>query len=421
MVAAGCTSTTSEGDGSDSSSGGVGSAVGITDNTIKISMVAADLSTLTEQNLAPDIGDPAKTMEAVVADVNANGGVAGRQIELTTHILSGTDAVLNPDAARQACVQATEDDQPFAVIISAAISADVVECTAIDHDVLTITMDSWPDSFFEEAEGRLFSVATHLSMSRTREYDAWPELLDDEGQLDGKTIGIVRQDIPTQQEAVDDSLTPSLEALGYEVAAESVLPCPEGSQTCEQHDVAIQRLQDAGVDLVFLVAQTLPGAATVDAAAKLGFTPEWTTIGNNVTNTVAKFYTNAKENYDGAWGINTAFSEPTDTAVECNRIAVAGDALEFPFASDGYLFTAVTCQQLQTLATAIDDIDGTITQASAIKALENLGDVPMIAGPPLGTLSTTKHDAGNSVFLSRYDASTEVFEPIDDEKPTEIK
>ena len=152
---------------------GSGNTVGITDDTIKISMISADLALLTEQNLAPEIGSAEATMKAVVADINANGGIAGRQIELVSHVLSGTDAILNPDLGRQACVQATEDDQPFAVVIAAALTAPIVQCVAADHDVLTITMDSWPASLYDAAEGRLFSLASHISIERDREYRAW--------------------------------------------------------------------------------------------------------------------------------------------------------------------------------------------------------------------------------------------------------
>ena len=136
------------------------------------------------------------------------------------------------------------------------------------------------------------------------------------GLLKGKTLGVIRTDTADQQETTDDALIPAIEALGYKVAAEAVLPCPEGSQTCDQQDVAIQRMQDAGVDTVFLVAQTLAGSATVEKAQTLGYKPQWTTIGNNVTNTVAKFYANAKDNYDGAYGIDTEFSDMTPAAAE---------------------------------------------------------------------------------------------------------
>ena len=80
----------------------------------------------------------------------------------------------------------------------------------------------------------------------------------------------------------------------------------------------------------------------------------------------------------------------------------------------------MTCLQLQSLAQAIDAVDGTIDQASVIAALQQLDPVPMISGPK-GTLSDDKHDAGTSVFLAQYSASTQQFDPVDDRKPLEVE
>jgi ABC-type branched-subunit amino acid transport system substrate-binding protein len=418
-----CTADTTEGDaGTDTavadSGAGVGNTTGLTDATIKVSMISADLAQLTEQNLAPEIGNAETTMKAVVADINAHGGVAGRKIELVSHVLKGTDAILNPDLGRQACVQATEDDKPFAVIIAASIPAAMVQCVAADHDVLTITMDSWPASLYEAAKGRLFALGSHISTERNRVYRSWPGVLDAAGLLKGKKLGIIRTDTADQQETADDALIPGIEALGYKVAAEAVLPCAEGSQTCDQHDVAIQRMQEAGVDTVFLVAQTLAGSATVEKAQALGYKPQWTTIGNNVTNTVARFYANAKGNLDGAYGVDTGFSDMTSAAADCNRIAVAGGAREFPVGSDGYGFTGVTCIQVQSLANAIKAVDGPVDQATVVAALQR-SEPLMIAGPP-GALRKEKHDAGTALFLSRYSAATQTFTPVENQKPTVI-
>ena len=92
-------------------------AVGVTADTVKISMIYADLSALSEQNLAPEIGSAKDQAEAVVAEINENGGVAGRQIELVSHVIEGAEAVLSPEAGRAACLAATEDDKPFAVVV----------------------------------------------------------------------------------------------------------------------------------------------------------------------------------------------------------------------------------------------------------------------------------------------------------------
>ncbi len=75
---------------------------------------------------------------------------------------------------------------------------------------------------------------------------------------------------------------------------------------------------------------------------------------------------------------------------------------------------------MQILAQAIDRVDGSLDQASVIAALESLGDdVPAISGGPT-SLSKDKHDAGNAVFVARYSAATEKFEPVDDRKPVEV-
>lgn len=424
IALAACTSQTDDDDaaGSADTTGNgkaAAQATGITDDTIKVSLIAADLAMLTQQNLAPDIGDPKKTLETIVADINEKGGVAGRKIALTPHVISGADAQLNPDLGQQLCIQATEDDKPFAIIVAAAIPAQILECTAIDHPILTITMDSWPDRYYERAKGRVFSVGSQISLGRDRLYRAWPKILDDKGYLEGKTIGIIRQGTPDQEESSDTALKPAIEKLGYKVAAEASLVCPEVTVSCEQHPVAIQKMRDAHVDLVFLLAQNLAGAATVEAAQNVGFKPQWLTIGNNVTNTVARFYANAKNNYDGAIGVDSIFSGDTPAAAECNRIAVAGGAKKFPVDDDGYGFTAVTCIQLQVLAKAIDSVKGTITQAAVIKAIENLRPVPTDTPEP-ATLSHDKHDAGTSVFLSKYSAADQRFEPIDDRKPITV-
>ena len=67
-------------------------------------------------------------------------------------MIEGAEAVLSPEAGRAACLAATEDDQPFTVVVTAVIAAEVIQCVAAEHDALTIAMDSYPASYFEEAE-----------------------------------------------------------------------------------------------------------------------------------------------------------------------------------------------------------------------------------------------------------------------------
>jgi ABC-type branched-subunit amino acid transport system substrate-binding protein len=423
LLLAACTSSSSSDDAgksSDTSASGSGatasggSTQGITDDTIKISLIWSDLSALTEQHLAPEIGNAEQIMEATVADLNAKGGIAGRQIELTSHVLG---ALSTADTLRQTCLQATEDDKPFAVIATAAVPSQIVQCTAVEHSTLTLGMFNFVESIYNDSQGRLFAVGSQALLSNSVMKEL-PKIVDEQGDLKGKTIGVIRQDLDGQKE-LENALRGGLRSVGQKIAADAVLPCPEGSQTCSQHQAAIQRMQSAGVDTVFLLAQTLPASATLEAAQNAQFTPQWITWGENATDTVAKFFANAKDSFNGAYAVQNAFNDYTPEADECNAIATKGGAESFPKTSDGYGNTAVTCLQLQTLAKAIESIEGTIDQASTIAALEKLDPVPVAAGPP-ATLSKRKHYAGVAAFEVRYSAQTQAWVPTNNKKPIPI-
>jgi hypothetical protein len=179
-------------------------------------------------------------------------------------------------------------------------------------------------------------------------------------------------------------------------------------------------MKDAGVNVVFLTASALAGQATVQAAKDVDFDPQWVTIGDNVTDTEAHFYEPVKDAYDGAYGINTVFADPTPEAVACNRIARQRAGVRFPKGSDGYGFTAVTCLQVQVLAEAISSIRGKITQAALISALEDVREVPTAHGPS-GSFGPEKHDSGNYVYVSRYHASSGKFTPVGGGRPRPVK
>jgi hypothetical protein len=397
-----------------------GQVQGVDGKKVKVALIAADLSLLTEQNLAPDIGNAVDTANAVVDEINATGRAGKYELSLSPHVIKGAE-IINTDIGRARCLEATQDDKPFAVVITAAVTIITTRCVAVQNKALTITMGTWPDTLYTQAKGRLFAVGSNSSVGRDEAYAAWPKILKDAGALKKKSkVGIILADDPDTQAPVDKALKPALEKLGYDVAAEVAIPCPEGGSTsCTQHDVAIQKVKDADVDFVFMLAPTLAGAAVSQSAADLDFSPTWTTIGDNVTDTVAQFFKPSKDNWNGAWGVNTVFPDVSKESDQCNSIVEKRTDVTFKRGSDGYGFTGVTCLQLLTLADAIAKVQGPLTQKKVIKAMEGLGTIASAHGPAL-TLSAKKHAGGDHVFLSRYDKSTETFEPVDDATPISI-
>lgn len=379
------------------------STVGITPDAVHISLIVADLSILTQQHLAPDLGDPVKAAQAVVDEINATGGVAGRKLVLTAHKIPNAP-LATPDTLQRACVQATEEDKSLAVIIAAAVPVNVVQCVAVAHDQLAITMDSWQQKVYDDAHGRIFSLSSQLSVDIEREYSYLPALFLAQHALDGKTVGILNQDQPSDRTAAATALKAALTKAGIKLAAEATAPYAAGSTSCSQTDTAIQKMKQAKVDFVFLIAQNLCAAALVKAAADADFKPQWATLGNNVTDTVAQFMAPAKDNYDGAWGVSGAVPTMTKEGNDCNAIVARRAGLRYTPGTDPYGYVAVTCMQIETLANALKTAKAPLTQGAVIRAFEAMPSVPLAMGPP-GSISATKHDAGDYVWIEKYSAA----------------
>jgi len=430
LVLGACTSDpdeTSGGDGggtptSEADGGGapVKPSRGVTDDTIKIGYIGADFGDLVKAGLAPDLGDQEKSIDAVVEQINEDGGIAGRQVEMQMRLVS---VLAGPEEAEAACIEMTQDFGAFAVVFGPATSRSTASCLAVANKTLTIGATGFDLGLYEEAEGRLFTAGSDTSMSTDRQYQGWAQLLDTEGVLEGKTIGIVTAaQTPEFVAAAKDALIPELERLGYEVAANVTLPCPEGDIDCDQHETAVQQMKSEGVDFVFMAAANLTGPTLLQAAENLDFSPEWAANGNQVTDTVSQFFESVKEPWDGTIGTSTVFAaeeDLSDAARDCNEVIEQRSGEAYEPGSDAFGFAAVNCLSFRLLQQGAAGIKvGDLNQASMIEGIEGLGEIELNAGPP-GTLSADKHDAGNYLFLVDFDADAGEFIEREDE-PVEI-
>ena len=174
------------------------------------------------------------------------------------------------------------------------------------------------------------------------------------------------------------------------------------------------------MDFVFLTAQLLAGAATVAAAKNLNFDPEWATVGNNITKTVAQFYATTKDAYDGAWGLDTTFLDFSD---EREGVQHDGRGRRRRGVPRGIGRVRLHRQHLPA-----DPDPRRGDRLGRRRRHPGEGDLPRSRAwaswtssrARQGSLSKEKHDAGDYVFLSRYSADTEMFEPYDDRKPLKV-
>ena len=96
---------------------GGGSTRGLTDDTIRVGFIGADFAALAEAGLAPDLGDQPKIVQSVVDQINEDGGIGGRQVEVRVHARRRR----RPRAGQAACLEMTQDFEAFAVVLGPAI------------------------------------------------------------------------------------------------------------------------------------------------------------------------------------------------------------------------------------------------------------------------------------------------------------
>ena len=129
----------------------IASDTGITENTITIAVVIADLKGLR------DIGYPLPaglTNEALsgrigtyLEDWNAEGGINGRTFEM----VEITWNPLDPATMENVCIEATLDNEVFIVVNASGFNPAFVPCLTEDSDTTVILGDKAPQYMFDSA------------------------------------------------------------------------------------------------------------------------------------------------------------------------------------------------------------------------------------------------------------------------------
>ncbi len=267
---------------------------GVTADTIQLGAVVSDLEELRELGLVDlNFGDPDLIHQTLIDDLNANGGVLGRQVNLE---VVAYNPVFNA-SAEEACVKLTQDENVFAVLGGVAGPArDSIACFVDANETIVVGGTHTPAHL---ALARAPWIA--LDTSAERRYEATIGLYDQESLLDG-TIGIL--DDSSEHETITvDVVVPALEALGYEVVTQATSNVPQGDEVAlaQQIGVLAERLKQDEVDtLVIVQSQVALGFALVREA---GFEGTVLTVDSGVQlSNIGGLDERDPSTYDGAYG-----------------------------------------------------------------------------------------------------------------------
>jgi Periplasmic binding protein len=260
LLLAACTS--GDDSGSEESGGGTtttagatstatGPSPGVTDDSIKVGITYVDTQALQDVGLNYDLGDFEGAYNALIDQINADGGINGRQLEAVYAPINPN----SPEPAEAACVELTEDEDVF--LIMGFFLTDAVLCPVSTHATAVIGGEQTPERT---------SQAEAPWISETPDGDIAANVIRafaDRGDLDG-TVGVyVNQ---RDQAVLDDQVTPTLEEVGIEPAEVAVNDAPAEDQPALQANIQTiaERFQAAGVDTVLL-----PGLSAQDWPATM--------------------------------------------------------------------------------------------------------------------------------------------------------
>jgi len=394
---AGTAFTCEDGDGGTPSD----TATGVTADTIKIGVIIADLELIIPLGLSVDLGDLMGEAEAVAAHINDCGGINGRMLEITEYGYP----VADPDAARAACADATEQDGNF-IVMSWVLVQDTPLCVTETNETLLVASFGGSREFYDRSDGRYISPFLPEDFAALGAIETFAE----NGVITAdSTVGLLWGDVVDQNVLVPD-MREALEATGATVV-DGTLQHPN-PLSCAGHPEIVQSFADAGVDTVIApLGGPCYGDFAIEGAAN-AFFPQYLTIAKSgMTSDVGTSKMDqASDAFDGALGVNDS---PGLNAVKdldespyawdkvCHEIYAEG-GVEYSFSdSDPYGAGVTWCASLFIIVEALQAAGTDLTQESFIEGTQTIEAVPGGADTVFTGLPEGNSHASNGVFYTQ--------------------
>lgn len=421
LLAAGC-SETDDGDGASTTTappgdGAPGAPVpGVTDEVVRVAAMIPDLAPLVEAGLAPDYGDFTQNLQVFADEVNDAGGVGGRTLEMTYHLFPAGASAVDQAAT---CRAAAQDDDAFVVISTGGTADETLLCVTEQNQRIALVMaGAYVDSIYERSQGRLFTngIAVPRLMRNM------VEILDEQGELEGRTLGLIRPDMARDDEAAA-ALRQALEGAGYSLAEDVAMPCVQNR--CEQADIAVRRLASAGVDALFSFLGAVTYPAFVGEAEAQGFGPQWfsSDYENQVFATTAQFMAGVAGHYDGAIGTTAGLDtfDPDGPFTDCNRRFTEATGIEYEFATDPWQAVGNSCEMIGRIVRVLEAVEADGQPLTNEAFIEKMETEEVRLGDREGAFRPDKHDAYDVLELRRFGADCVCWTTIEGTRRTDAE
>jgi ABC-type branched-subunit amino acid transport system substrate-binding protein len=402
---------------------------GVTATTIKIGIATVefvDCAVPILQFTHSTQGDAKKIMQALVDDVNKNGGVGGRQLEVVFKAL----CPLAPADVAAACTSFTDDAQVFAVLgVYDTEPGDGTNqlCISKDHDTVQINELAFQKSLDEAPPGMLILPA----IAPKRGLAAILGLLKAQNTLRGKKVAVLTDQ---SREAVATKLVnDNASALGYTTGSHAVLAISgaDTTQAQTQFDSFIEKWKNEGVNVVLMSGLSVADTQFVDklkaAIPSIQLITDDSSAGNNGQSENKPETKKTPNSYEGmlaAQGLSDAEQFATDAVQKCVKVyetasgeKVVGPADLKPNA-DGNLIKVYEgiqdrCRELGLFKQIAEKAGPNLTNDTWLAAVNGFGEIQLV-GNKFASLKQGKYDAADGFRLAAFDST---IQPFGDFKP----
>jgi len=246
---------------------------GVTDDSITISFIITDTSAVAAAFgwEPPSEGDREAQVAALVDNINAQGGIAGRTVDAKVHVFNAiTDG---PVAEEALCNAITQDDNAFAVVMTGQFQENARPCYA---NAKTLMLDA---TLFPVDNQGYDELAPYLWSPFLPTYDdmtsGMASALIDSGWFDGGTLGVIAIDNQLSQRAYDEQFLPVLTDAGIEVASYNKIDPTDGTSFDNDQLQAIVNFKEAGVDRVVAIGGSRLVSWFINTSITQNFEPQY--------------------------------------------------------------------------------------------------------------------------------------------------
>ncbi len=376
---------------------------GVTADTITVGVSLLNFELLKEMGLSQSgWGDQEGVFQALVDDVNANGGINGRELVAVYDYYS---PISGEDATR-ACTVLTQDNSTFAVLLGfvGPLAGSADPCIVGTNETVLVGGEQTP-SEMEQARAPWFNVEP----TTDNQTDTLLDLLIQTGRTDGARIYVV-----SHQSAVGDEplVLEALAARGLEVAGNAILDANDGDTAGQDNimQVISEKIRAEGANAVFINGNPSATIRGLSQNGLMGSLAVWSNNEAGLNNLGATFDHEAARGViaSGGPGDTEIWNDPLlQECVDIVRAAIPEADLRPPeelTLEDENWFNSVRryCGHLWLFVAIAEAAGPDLTPETFEAAAYTLTDFAL-PGTPGNSLSPTKLGARDMFRLSQFD------------------